>query len=143
MSSVATRRCRNASRIVCWRASLREKTTTSSGTPTSPSRRRRTNTWPRDPVPPVTMTRLPSSKDLPDARVLRRARGELGHHLRPARRRPARGLAEPGGVEAAVDHDALIPLDLDLELEGVAQELEEIMLRDRLGAHVVAPLQRG
>src|SRR5918998_3203494 len=61
MSSVARGRCWKSSRIWCWFASLREKTTTSSGMPTSPSSSLRVITRPNEPVPPVTTTRLPSS----------------------------------------------------------------------------------
>src|SRR3954465_7278004 len=116
MSSVATRRCWNARRIECWSASLREKTITSSGTPSSPSSRRRTSTCPSEPVPPVTMTRLPSSKALPYVRVALRGLGELGDHLFPGRRGPASRLSETGGIEAPVDNDAVVRLDLDVEL---------------------------
>src|SRR3954452_466070 len=125
MSSVATRRCWNARRIVCWSASLREKTTTSSGTPISPSSSRRTRTWPSEPVPPVTMTRLPSSKTLPHVRVLLGRDGQLRRHVRPARWLPSRGAPEAARVEAAVDRDALVRLDVDVELEGAAQEQQE------------------
>src|SRR5438128_43744 len=110
MSSVATRRCWKARRIVCWSASLREKTRTSWGTPCSPSSRRRTRTWPSEPVPPVTTTRLPVSKALLDDRVVGGHRGELGDHLGPARRLPPGGGAEPGRIEAAVNLDAVVGL---------------------------------
>src|SRR4051795_263223 len=141
MSSVATRRCWNARRIVCWSASLREKTTTSSGTPISPSSSRRTRTWPSEPVPPVTMTRLPSSKALPHVRVLLRGGGELGRHLRPRRWLESGGATEPARVEAAVDRDAVFRLDVEVKLEGVAQEQQETVLGDRRGAHMPQPLE--
>src|SRR5215212_2995619 len=139
MSSVATRRCWNARRIVCWSASLREKTTTSSGTPISPSSSRRTRTWPSEPVPPVTMTRLPSSKALPDLGVLVGRRRELGHHLLPARRLPPGGAPKPSRVEAAIDRDALIGLDVDFELERVAQQEQQLVLGDRRGTQMPQP----
>src|SRR3954447_2533802 len=141
MSSVATRRCWNASRIECWSASLRENTTTSSGTPISPSSSRRTRTWPSEPVPPVTMTRLPSSKALPQMRVVVGGRRELGDHLRPARRPPPRRLAKPAGVKAAIDHDRVVRLDVDVRLEGIAKLQQQVVLGDGLGAQVPQAVQ--
>src|SRR4051794_10436543 len=141
MSSVATRRCWNARRIECWSASLREKTTTSSGTPISPSSSRRTRTCPSDPVPPVTTTRLPSSKALPHLRIILGGASELRDHLRPARGLPPRRAAEAAGVEAAIDHDALVRLDLDVQLEGVAQEQQQVVLADGRGAQVPEPVE--
>src|SRR5580704_6279999 len=44
----------------CCFASSLEKTITLSVLPISPDSNRRTSTFPRDPVPPVTTTRLPS-----------------------------------------------------------------------------------
>src|SRR3954447_10437642 len=141
MSSVATRRCWNARRIVCWSASLREKTTTSSGTPSSPSSRRRTRTCPSEPVPPVTMTRLPSSKALPDVGVPLRGGGELRNHLLPARRGPTGGVPEGGGVEAPIDDDALIGLDLEVELKRIPKQEQQVVLGDRRRAQVKQALE--
>src|SRR5215217_4611773 len=141
MSSVATRRCWNARRIVCWSASLREKTTTSSGTPSSPSSSRRTRTCPNEPVPPVTMTRLPSSKALPNCRVLLGGSGELDNHVVPARRRPTGCVPKPRGVETPVDDEALVRLDLDVELERLAQKEQQVVLGDRRGAQVPRALE--
>src|SRR4051794_25061970 len=141
MSSVATRRCWNARRIVCWSASLREKTTTSSGTPTSPSSSRRTRTWPSEPVPPVTMTRLPSSKALPQVRVVVGGGCELRRHFRPARGLEGRGAAEAARVEAAIDHDRVVRLNVDVKLEGIAKLKQQVVLGDRLGAQVPQAVQ--
>src|SRR4051812_22303376 len=108
----------------CCRASLRENTTTSAGRPASPSSSRRTSAWPSEPVPPVTTTRLSVS--------IRK----LLHHLVPPRRLPSCRRAQTGAIEAAVDLHRRVRHELDLEPERVADEGEQIELRDWLGAHV-------
>src|SRR5579884_259680 len=142
MSSVATRRCWEERRIACWRASLRENTTTCRGRPISPSSRRRTSTWPSEPVPPVTTTFLPSSKRI-SPRVRGRPRGKLGHHLLPWRGRPARRLAQRRGVQAAVDAHTIVGHDLDLETQRFAQSQQQLLLCDRLGADVPEAAEPG
>src|SRR4051812_5463719 len=127
MSSVATRRCRNDSRISCCSASLRENTVTLAGRPASPSSSRRTSACPRDPVPPVTTTRLSLS-------IGSLLLGQLLDHLLPGGRIPVEGFAQAGCVEAAVDPDARLRLDLGVEAEAVADQLEQGELRNRLGA---------
>src|SRR3982751_2020962 len=127
MSSVATRRCWKESRIACCRASLRENTTTSAGNPISPSSRRRTSACPREPVPPVTMTRLPSS-NWPRFGTRRGDAFERGHHLGPGRGRPAGGGAKARGVEGAVDLDAVVGLDLEIQPIRVAQQDQQVVL---------------
>src|SRR6266513_5787709 len=61
ISSVATGLCLYESRISCCLASSRENTISFLSFPISFVRRRRTSVLPRDPVPPVINTDLPSS----------------------------------------------------------------------------------
>src|SRR6266536_3696881 len=135
MSSVATRRCWKESRIACCSASLREKTTTSAGTPISPSSRRRTSACPSEPVPPVTMTLLPSS-NVPRFVAPGRGAVERGHHLGPGGGRPAGRGAEARGVERPIDLDAVVGHDVEIELVGVAEQDQQVVLADRLGAEM-------
>src|SRR5829696_732857 len=132
MSSVATRRCWKESRIACCSASLREKTTTSAGTPISPSSRRRTRACPREPVPPVTMTLLPSSNG-PRFGAPGGGAVERGHHLGPGRGGPAGRRAEAGGLEGAVDLHAVVGNDIEIEPIGVSEQDQQVVLADRVG----------
>src|SRR5947208_171731 len=97
------------------------------GRPISPVNNRRINTLPRDPVPPVTRTRLPSngreafaapaaatggfdSVDIsaPDLLVGCRVLGHLLDHTGPRRRLEARGPREPRSVEAPIADERLV-----------------------------------
>src|SRR3989442_14842519 len=105
-SSVATRRCWYAMRMACCLASSRLKTTTFRGVPSSPPRMRRVSSFPKEPVPPVISTRLPSSTIpcplLPPFVVGGGILAHLPEHLRPRRRPPAGQPMKPRRVEGPV-----------------------------------------
>src|SRR5438477_2705509 len=135
MSSVATRRCWNDRRIACCKASLREKTTTCRGRPMSPSKSRRANTWPSEPVPPVMTTFLSPSNGLSQS-AGGRLGGELGDHLLPGRRGPTGDASELGAVQAAIDRHAIVRHDVDVKAQCGAQCQQQLVLRARVAGHV-------
>src|SRR6476646_4890744 len=114
-SSVALRKRSKARRIVCCLASSREKTVIWCGTPSSPDNSRRTKTFPSDPVPPVTNSRLPVSITSPELIV---AGGILSHlldHLWPAVRRPTGFASDSIGVKTAVADERIFGHDFDIQ----------------------------
>ena len=99
-------------------------------------------TWPSEPVPPVTTTRLPSSKALPQSRVLVGASAASSATISASSAARSR-LPRGGGCESrlrSITTD-VVRLDLDLELERVAKLREQVVLGDRLGAQVPQPVQ--
>src|SRR3954465_11767933 len=137
ISSVAFERCWNASRIECCFASSRENTVICAGLPSCPESRRRTSTGRRDPVPPVTTTRLSVSTARSSRPVVRRRPlREPGDHIPPFRRHDPGPPDAARAVEAAVDHERVVRLDRDLGPEGVADEREQLELVDRRRGHV-------
>src|SRR5215217_5892111 len=103
MSFVAARSCFQSAFIWWCLPSSREKTVTLAGLPRSPLRMRRTNGLPREPVPPVTKTLLPSrtlstkpsrlASSAPLRPALLTSRSNLVHDSRwPPRTLPRKGF---------------------------------------------------
>src|SRR5687768_17468935 len=129
MSSVASLRRMNESRISCCLASSRENTVIRAGTPSSPVSRRRTIAWPSDPVPPVTNTFLPSTSIQSSPPVIwRGVGGHLVDHRRPVRRLVRGRGPEPASVQAAIDANGIIRVDPQPAPEGRVQEDQQIVL---------------
>src|SRR5664279_4233132 len=113
--------------MACCLASSRENTTILAGWPISPPSRRRTSTWPSEPVPPVISTCLPLSGYMgqPPLVVGCRVGGQLGHHLFPGGDVVAGGCHEARGTEAAVAGFVFKRLDLDVERQRVFERREQ------------------
>src|SRR5450756_538222 len=118
--------------MACCLASSREKTTILAGWPISPLSRRRTSTWPSEPVPPVISTRLPLSGYMgqPPFVVGCRVCSHFGHHLLPGGDGVSGGPHETGGTETAVAGWVVEGLDLDVEIHGFLQHHEQSVLAD-------------
>src|SRR5437899_6350846 len=132
-SSVATRRCWYAMRMACCLASSRLKTTTFRGVPSSPPRMRRVSSFPKEPVPPVISTRLPSSTIpcplLPPFVVGGGILAHLPEHFRPRRRSPAGQAMEPRRIEGAVVRLICLWFDRHTELVEVVNHSQEVVFR--------------
>src|SRR5689334_25440646 len=118
-SSVALRKRSNARRIECCFASSREKTVICCGNPISPDNSRRTKTFPSDPVPPVTNTRLSVSMISPELVISRGILAHLLDHLWPCLRRPTRFVTESIRVETTVADERIIRPDLYIQFKGL------------------------
>src|SRR5712692_5703778 len=128
-SSVLADRFWYDNRIWCCLASSRLKTRTLSGSPASPRSRRRTSTWPSEPVPPVTSTRFPSSNSglLPLSHLC----GQLAEHGLVTRRRVAGGRLKSLGVQGPIDHDAVVWNYGCLTPKLSRQRCQQLVLADR------------
>ncbi len=102
----------------------------------SPSSSRRTRTCPSEPVPPVTRRAYRRARPCLDVCRSRRPRRPARHHLRPARGLPARWPRGSGSSRGCGRYDRVVRLDHDVELEGVTNLQQQVVLGDRLGAHV-------
>src|SRR2546426_2382274 len=144
-SSVATRRCWYAMRMACCLASSRVKTTPFRGVPSSPPRMRRVSSFPKERVPPVISTRLPSSTIpcplLPPFVVGGGILAHLPEHLRPRRRPPAGQAMEPRRVEGAVVRLVCLWFDRHAELVEVVDQSQEVVFRYSSAGNVVEATQ--
>src|SRR5450756_2350356 len=131
--------------MACCLASSREKTTILAGWPISPLSRRRTSTWPSEPVPPVISTRLPLSGYMgqPPLVVGGRVCSQFGYHLRPGGDAVAGRAHEALGAEAAVARRVVVRVDLDVEMHGFLHLCEQSVLSNRRAGDLHEPAEAG
>src|SRR5882672_7245020 len=139
-SSVEERRRWKARRIECCLASSREKTVICFGSPISPERSRRTSTFPSEPVPPVTTTRLSASivspNLVPNLVIGSCVRRHPFDHLRPRSRNESSGLSKSLAVKTAIANESFVWLDLDVHCKGLFQQQEQVKLINWLSRDV-------
>src|SRR5205814_4865417 len=116
------------------------------GSPAPPPRSRRSSTLPREPVPPVINTRLPSSTCIhqPPAAVRRSSDCVIGgpifaHRLdhRPPRPRLKSGArTKPATVEPAIAQKAVVALDRYTGVVHFIDKMQKLEFADRRGRDV-------
>src|SRR2546421_7399982 len=113
------------------------------GVPISPERSLRTRTFPSEPVPPVTTTRLSVSIVPPNLRIRSRVFVHLFDHLRPTRGSSVQLSPEALRLQTAVAGESLVRLNQHLQPINLFDEREQVELINRLSRRVPHAVHEG